>query len=386
MISLQTADNVLKSYYLDAVKDALDTKTSPFLAMVERTSENVYGKDVKKVVRVGVSGGIIAGTETGDLPSADSSSYLQMTATLKNLYGTIEISDKAIRSAQGNEGAFVNILNAEMEHLLHSAKYNLNRMAMGAGDGLLSYGTKIDSKMIRLDEPAAAQVGMRVYVTYLNGTRVEDGVRKIVAVERSSGVITLDGGDLPVVQEESVIVCMVADAEELTGIRNIFSSNPIYGLTKDEFNMIAPLEVCLEDYIKLDKMQEMIDRIEEASGTAPNLILCGWGVRRALLRHCSDMGVTLPVIQLESGHSAISFNGIPVVVDRFCKKGDMFFLNTNHIKLYQLGDWEWMESDDGKILHQVPGKPVYTATLVKYAELVFERPNTMGLLTDIYEE
>ena len=27
-----------------------------------------------------------------------------------------------------------------------------------------------------------------------------------------------------------------------------------------------------------------------------------------------------------------------------------------------------MENEDGKILSQVPGKPVYTATLVKYAE------------------
>lgn len=386
MISLQTADNVLKSYYLDAVKDALDMKTSPFLAMVERTSENVYGKDVKKVVRVGVSGGIIAGTETGNLPSADSSSYLQLTATLKNLYGTIEISDKAIRAAQGNEGAFVNVLNSEMEHLLHSAKYNLNRMAMGAGNGLLSYGTKIDANMIRLDEPAGAQVGMRVYITYLNGSSVEEGVRKIVAVERSSGAITLDGGDLPVVHEERVIVRMVADAEELTGLKRIFSGDSAYGLTKEEFKMIAPLEVCLEDYITLDKVQEVIDSIEEASATTPNLIICSWGVRRALMRHCSDMGVTLPTIQLESGHTALSLNGIPVVVDRFCKKGEMFFLNTNDVKLYQLGDWEWMESDDGKILHQVPGKPVYTATLVKYAELVFERPNTMALLTDIYED
>ena len=386
MISLQTADNVLKSYYLDAVKDALDNKTSPLLAMVERTSENVYGKDVKKIVRVGVSGGIVAGTETGNLPSADSSTCLQLTATLKNLYGTIEISDKAIRAAQGNEGAFVNILNAEMEHLLNSAKYNLSRMAMGAGKGLLSYGVKEDAKSMKLENAAGAQVGMRVKIAYVNGQPVEEGVRKIVAVNHFTGSVTFDGEDLPIPKDESCMVKVVADAEELTGVKTIFGNGNIYGLTEEEFKMIAPFEECLEGYITFDKMQEVIDRIEQASGTVPNLIICSWGVRRALMRHCSDMGVTLPTIQLESGHTAISFNGIPVVVDRFCQKGDMFFLNTNDIKLYQLGDWEWMESDDGKILHQVPGKPVYSATLVKYAELVFERPNTMARLTDICEE
>lgn len=34
----------------------------------------------------------------------------------------------------------------------------------------------------------------------------------------------------------------------------------------------------------------------------------------------------------------------------------------------------WIEGEDGKVLKQVAGKPVYTATLVKYAELLCYRP------------
>ena len=34
----------------------------------------------------------------------------------------------------------------------------------------------------------------------------------------------------------------------------------------------------------------------------------------------------------------------------------------------------WLEGEDGKVLKQVAGKPVYTATLVKYAELLCYRP------------
>ena len=41
--------------------------------------------------------------------------------------------------------------------------------------------------------------------------------------------------------------------------------------------------------------------------------------------------------------------------------------------------------EDGKILKQVPGKPVYTATLVKYAELMCENPSGQGMLAGITE-
>ena len=81
----------------------------------------------------------------------------------------------------------------------------------------------------------------------------------------------------------------------------------------------------------------------------------------------------------------MSFNGIPVVADRFCPRNTMYLLNTNDFKLCQLCDWKWLEGEDGKILKQIPGKPVYTATLVKYAELLCENPSGQGILVGINE-
>ena len=77
---------------------------------------------------------------------------------------------------------------------------------------------------------------------------------------------------------------------------------------------------------------------------------------------------------MEGGFRTLSFNGIPVVADRFCPAGTMYLLNTDDFGLHQLCDWQWLEGEDGKILKQIAGKPVYTATLVKYAELLCYRP------------
>ena len=88
MVTLNNADSVLKSFYLDAVTDALNTKINPFLAKIGKTSANISGKDVKKVLSCGFNNGIGAGTETGDLPTANGNEYNQMVVGLKNFYGT----------------------------------------------------------------------------------------------------------------------------------------------------------------------------------------------------------------------------------------------------------------------------------------------------------
>ena len=114
MVTTQTADNALKSYYLSIVSDQLNLSVNPLLAKIRQSTSDVWGKDVRKLVRYGVNGGVGAGTEEGALPAAGANRYAQFVATLKNLYGTVDISDKAIRSSANNEGAFVNLLNDEM--------------------------------------------------------------------------------------------------------------------------------------------------------------------------------------------------------------------------------------------------------------------------------
>ena len=386
MISLQSAENALKSFYLDAVKDSLDTKTSPLLAKVERSSENVYGKDVKKLLRIGLNNAFAVGTETGDLPQSEQSNYVQMTATLKNLYGTIEISDKAIRASQSNEGAFISLLNGEMESLLRSAKYHVGRMIMGNAMGYMcDFNVAVKGTTVVVNNTASLQVGMRVCMMSEDMEPLEEGVvRTIKRISRSDNNVVLSGSPF---QEVGMcgFICVVSDDEELTGATALFEKQSVYGIPENTYEQIRPIENYCKGGIDENQIQIMIDQLEEVSGCAPDLIVCSWGVRRALLNYFKQNGVRMDSVEIEGGFKALSFNGIPVVADRFCPKGAMYFFNTENIKLYQLGDWQWMEGDDGKILHQIPGKPVYSATLVKYAELVFERPNSVGRILNIEE-
>lgn len=138
MVTLQNAENALKSVYLGTVTDLLNTRVNPLLSKIEQTSSDVWGKEIRTAAKFGINGGVGAGDEDGDLPAAFGNNYLQFVTTLKNLYGQIEISDKAIRASADGRGAFTDLLNAELEGLLNASKFNLGRMLYGDGTGLLA--------------------------------------------------------------------------------------------------------------------------------------------------------------------------------------------------------------------------------------------------------
>ena len=98
VVSVNSADKALKTLYLGAVSDQLNTEINPLLAKIRQSTSDVWGKEIRRLARYGISGGIGAGTETGDLPVASNNYYEQFVLTLKNLYGTISISDKAVRA------------------------------------------------------------------------------------------------------------------------------------------------------------------------------------------------------------------------------------------------------------------------------------------------
>lgn len=391
MVTLQTADNALKSFYLDAVTDALDKSANPFLAKLKKTTADVLGKDVRKLVRYGMNGGVVAGGETDELPTAHSSEYVQFVAPLKNLYGTIEISDKAIRASQGNEGAFVNLLNDEMDNMVKSASMNFGRMLFGDGTGKLATVKGVaDGNVVTVDSVKNIFEGMRVYARNASYAALEEGSRRVIAVNRTAKTVKLSGDALNTTKLPvgSLLTAQAGTGYELTGLQAIFSKTAaqLYGVNRNEYSFLMPYSKEGVGEISEETIQAAIDQIEENSGSKVNFIVCSWGVKRALASYYKQYNTVLAFQQLDGGYSAVSFNGIPLVADRFCPEGTMYLLNTDDFCIHQLCDWQWLQGDDGKVLSKVPSKPVYSATLVKYAELMCTRPCGQGVLTGITEK
>lgn len=106
MVSLSSANRALKDVYLGIIANQLNCNTDPLLEKIKQTSNDIYGKEIIKVIHV-------------------NGKMLTLKEELKNIYASIEISDKAIRCSQNSAGAFVNLINDEIEHLLKDTQNRL---------------------------------------------------------------------------------------------------------------------------------------------------------------------------------------------------------------------------------------------------------------------
>ncbi len=390
MVTINSADKALKSLYLGVVAEQLNTEVNPLLARIKQSTQDVWGKEIRKLAQYGINGGIGAGTETGNLPDAAGNNYEQFVLTLKNLYGAIEISDKAVRASENNAGAFVNLLNAEMEGLIKSSSFNFGRMLFGDGSGKLATVTAVNGDgSVSFDGVKNIFEGM--VVDFINGNAPISSAtaRTVTYVDRANKKVKFSGGALTssVITAGDFITVQGSLNQEITGLGAIFKdSGSVYGLSREDHPWLIPYIKNEVGDITETTIQKAIDEIEENTGSKVNFIVCSSGVKRALQEYFTEYKRAVNVTDLAGGYTAMTYNGIPVVSDRFCPEGTMYLLNTDDFCLHQLCDWKWLESSDGKVLKQVAGKPVYTATLVKYADLLCNRPCGQGMLTGINEK
>ncbi|MCL2540363.1 MAG: phage major capsid protein [Firmicutes bacterium] len=391
MTTLSNADAVLKDFYLDVIANQLNTNVSPLWNAIKTSTENVEGKKLCKVVPFGLNGGVGAGTEEGTLPLAAENKYLSFELPLVNLYGVLEISDKAVKASAQSSGAFLDLVNAEMEGLLNAGKFSLSRMLFGDGSGVLAVKTAGTNGSFTMDVDSTRNLVEGMTLEFWAGTAKDattSGAR-IAKVDHAAKRITLTKALSASIGLSNDVRLYVQGSKdkELCGLGAIVDSTitSLYGI--DRTNNAG-----LNAYVQTKQSSEVFDDVylmraldeaAERSGGDINYITCAYDVRRAYQKYLKTNSRNIDVATLAGGYKTITFNGIPIAADRFMKNGEMFMLNTNDFTLCQLGDWDWMTGEAGKILKQKQGFPMYTATLVKYANLICDRPNGVALLKNL---
>lgn len=112
MISLTTANNALKNVYTEVLRNQLNDNIDCVLGKIAQTTTDVWGKEI--IVLTYING-----------------KQYQLKSELANIYTKLEISDKAIRCSQNNAGAFVNLLNDEVEQLIKNTSIQITNAFYG---------------------------------------------------------------------------------------------------------------------------------------------------------------------------------------------------------------------------------------------------------------
>ena len=131
------------------------------------------------------------------------------------------------------------------------------------------------------------------------------------------------------------------------------------------------------------KIQEVIDRVENFANCTVDFIAMTQIAKYSYLDFLSSYKRNVDYMTTDTGFKAISFGGVPMVFERFVDSGTVYVMDTSTLKLHQLCDWRFLETENGNILRQAQDKPVYTATLVKYCDLICAKPNGLARLTGV---
>lgn len=380
MVTLSSAENVLKDVYLGVIADQINTKTNPLFSRIKRSSRNIVGKEVRVVAPIGINGGIMAGTETSDLPDGAGTPYLSFVAPLKNLYGRFEISDKAIRCSSTDVNSFVNLLEDGMDSLLKASIFNLSRMIYGDGSGALATIT-VSSGTVTVDNTALIVPGM--YVDAYSEDTLKASNLYVQDVNKSTKEITLVG-TTTALQSNQVLYLHNSKDNDIIGLKGIVSNSTLYGVNKTNYPIMnsKTYTATTTDAFDEDYVQKIIDDLE-VDGTSVNFINCSYELKRVYQKYMTLYKKNIEWTTLEDGSKVITHFGTPIVPTNNIGASECYMLNTDDFMFYELGDWKWLEDESGRVLKQSATKPSYSATLVKYTELICHKPNGVAFIKNL---
>lgn len=395
MTTLQVVAEALKEFYLPGLRYQLNDRASPFLAQVEKKTENVVGKEIVMAMRYGRVGGIGNRADDGELPTPNSRKTKQARWETKNLFSRFQITDKTIKASRTSAGAFASLLEQEISDCEADAKLDLSRQALGDGVGTLATVTNVgtgdvNSQVFTVDTTMYLAEGMIVDLIDVSANDAPlanaTGMEVLLVDDATSQVTVKHGAGASIASSAGANDYLVVSGNlglELTGVAAVMSADTLYGLSRATYPWLkAYTKDVNNNEISENIIQAAIDRVETKTSSQINFIQCAYDVRRAYIDLLSANKQTVNSLELKGGWKAISYNGIPIVADKYLPNGTMDLLDLNDWAMYQMSDFEWMDAD-GAVLTRVANKAAYEATLYKYCDLGCQRPAGQARLSGI---
>jgi len=377
--TLTTYDQILKEQFLELLRNQVNTKADALYNMIKASDKNIESYKVIKSAPYGINGGAGAGSETGALPTAGENQFKKLESTLKNYYGQLQIGDKVIKATKSNKGAFIDALVSEMEGLKEACKFIYGRDLYLEPTGVL---TGVDAMgapglTITCDDVRYLIEGMTIDILD-GGTNVaiaNGSARRIAAVDRIALTITLSGSATVQTGATDYIVTQNSYNNSLTGLKEIFkSSGDLYGASRTTYPWLVPTIDSSFGAISDSKIQAKIADIEDFKGGEIDYIGVATDVEGFYMAYLEATRRNVNTMTVSGGFKAIAFKDIPMKRNRFYEDGTLDLLDTKKFTFHVLSDWDWITDDNGAILHQVAGYPIYAASIAKYAELICDHP------------
>ena len=403
--NLTNFDAALKIDYLPVIREQLNN-SGILMSKVQRNERDVVGKRWQLTAHYQRNSGVGAGSET-TLPTAGEQGYVNPYGNVKYNRARIQVSGPTMEASKNDKGAMVKALESEVSGATRDLKKEINYQLFNDGTAVraLVNGDPSTGTTLTLDNPGTLWFhdGMKIdIIDPATGDITTSGNGLTVSTVRNSTEVTLSAAANSDVADNDWVVRAGARAlgggsltanpsYEMVGLKGIVDDGTYVTTLHNLSRTTYPWWKCsthasddnggtLRD-LSLPLIQASITAVEKNGGEV-NLIVSDPDMRDSYAALVVADKRFVNTLKLDGGYLALEHNGIAWVADPDCMPNTVFFLDTRHLFLMQMSDFDWMDKD-GAVLSRVANSDAYEAVLFWYAELATDRPRAHSFLRDV---
>lgn len=421
-----TVSGILKEVYPGEIEDQLNEEVALW-ALLDSQKEDVtgQGKHLIRPLRYLRAQGIGARPDNGTLPSAGNQSYIDTTINMASNYFRSGLSGRVMRSANGDQAAFDNVLQAEIRYGMGDFITDISRQLFtGAGQITTVNGLVTTSVSVVVKDVTNLQVGMAVefWNAGANQTTNDSGITGsvIAAINIATKTLTMTTSQVNIATGAGVSRAgsntATATSYELEGLNTIvddltvFAGRSYFGLSRTTYPILngnvidgstgTAFTGDTGTTITENKMQYVMDQCRKIGGGFTDVVLCTYDTRRTYanvlqaLKRYPVQGATAPVFaggfnrskDLKANlNEGLTYDGVPLIASRQAPAGIMFMLDRSTFHLYQQSDINWVMNGDSVLHPRLVGsnQDGYDYAFYHDAQLYNEAPNRNGKIINV---
>lgn len=315
----------------------------------------------------------------------------------KILTDTIQFSGLSLKIANGGEEAFANNYTYQMDQAIEDATKELNGQLFRDGSGLLTRvnGAVVASPTVVLDSVQYIKMNMLldIFDAATDTIKQAAGVQ-VIDINLLTKTITLNIAvsvdDNAFVYRQNVHDNAPPDGKELAGLKLAVDDGTVSatyeGIARTgvganpnwRSNIINAGNVNLTN----DLLQRTITRIKIAGAPDPDFLIAHPQQTRKYLDVVTPLKRFDKTQTLDSGYTALEWNGRQWMEDVDCPEDAIYLLNKKYYQKY-INTPLTFADDDGNVLKWNPGFDGFICYLRTYMNMGSQRPNALARLENL---
>lgn len=400
-----TLSGVLKDVYLGSVVEQLNNEVL-IPQRIGRESQEFVGNQVVVSVHRQRSAGVFARGENVQFANPGAQLFAKPVYDIKALYGRIRITGLGKVKTASQAGAFLRVLEGEVNGMRNDLKMDLARQLYGDGTARICSGNAAAANVIDIRPIAGGgtntaeplrkgeiYVGMQIDGGTLAAPTTRFADRGVTNVDVANAQITIDGAAVTMTSGTDFIfrqgnAAASSVSYEIDGLQKVMptAANTFGGIDASAAgnSYWDNLRINASGALTLDLMTQAVNTVTVAGGDTSGMISSP-GIQRALFNLLQPQVRYTEPMSLHGGFKALDYFGQPFIADRQAPFGKVFFLDEKFLKMFDTGDWAWLD-EDGNILKWVVGYDAWEAVLAKYCNLGATRRNVQLLLYGLTDD